>query len=346
MPTLPLHARFPALTTQVPHIPFTAGATPVEQVFAGASASAWVKRDDLTAGGYGGNKPRKLEFLLADARKQGSQRIFTIGGTGSNHCLATTLHGRAHGFDVELLLIPQPVTPHVQMSLRLYAKYAAKMIRGTSYEVVDTVYGTRRREHPNLYFVPVGGSTPLGALGFVNAALELSEQVKAGLLPEPERIVIAAGTCGTLAGLVLGLALSGMKTRVTGVQVVDRIVTNRETVTRLMDGARAILAAAVPEVAHVEVPEDAYELDHRWFGEGYGYPTPEGTAAIARFHDDAGLELEPTYTGKAAACFLHTLNESRGPVLYWHTFAGPVLEAEAATVPDSQVPEDFREFLR
>ena len=94
---LPLHTRFPALTEVVPHIPFTAGATPVQRAF----GNGWIKRDDASAGHYGGNKPRKLEFLLADARKQGSARIFTIGGTGSNHCLATTLHGRAHGFEVE-----------------------------------------------------------------------------------------------------------------------------------------------------------------------------------------------------------------------------------------------------
>lgn len=339
--TLPLHARFPALTQVLPHIAFTAGATPVQRAF----GNGWIKRDDASAGHYGGNKPRKLEFLLADARRSGSNRIFTIGGTGSNHCLATTLHGRAHGFDVELLLIPQPVTPHVQMSLRLYAKHAAKMIRGSSYEQAETIFGTRRREHPNLYYIPIGGSTPLGALGFVNAALELAEQVRAGLLPEPERIVIAAGTCGTLAGLTLGLALAGLKTRVTGVQVVDPVVTNRATVTRLMEGARAILARAVPEAAALALPEDRYELDNRFYGAGYGHPTEAGQSAIARFHGEVGLALEPTYTGKTAACFLETIAATKAPVLYWHTFAGPVLAKEAAGIPDETVPAEFREFL-
>ena len=346
MTKLPLHARFPALAEQVPHIPFTLGATPVEQVFRGGRTAAYIKRDDLTAAPYGGNKPRKLEFLLADARKAGSRRIFTVGGIGSNHCLATSLHGQRHGFDVELLLIPQPVTEHVRMSLRLYSKYAARMHLGKAYDQAERIVAERRLEFPDLYYIPIGGSTALGALGFVNAALELAEQVKAGQLPEPERLVIAAGTCGTLAGMTLGLALAGLKTRVTGVQVVDPVVTNRATVDGLIAGARAHLERAMPELARVELAPDAYTIDSRWYGPGYGHPTPEGTRAIARFADECGLPLEPTYTGKTAAAFLDQLEKGGGPVLYWHTFAGPVLGDEARTIADEQVPEEFREFLK
>jgi D-cysteine desulfhydrase len=341
---IPLHARWPALLRDVPHIAFTAGATPVERFGTG---NAWIKRDDRSADGYGGNKPRKLEFLLAGARKDGADRILTVGGTGSNHCLATCLHGTRHGFAVELLLIPQPVTEHVRMSLRLYSKYAARMIRGTSYEEAETVLAERRREHPALAYFPIGGSTPLGALGFVNAALELADQVKAGALPEPETLVIAAGTCGTLAGMVLGLAIAGLRTRVQAVRVVDRVVTHRGTVDALVSGARDILARTVPELAQVRVREDAYEIDERYYGAGYGHATPEGTRAIERFAAEAGLPLEPTYTGKTAAAFLDTVETAGGaPVLYWHTFAGPVLQDEARAIPDEAVPAEFREFLK
>jgi len=340
---IPLHARFPALAAAVPHLPFTAGPTPVERF---GRHDAWIKRDDRSALPYGGNKPRKLEFLLAEARRKGADRILTVGGTGSNHCLATSFHGSRHGFKVELLLIPQPVTDHVRMSLRLYAKYAAKMIRGTTYDQAERVLAERRREYPAIEYFPIGGSTPLGALGFVNAALELAGQVQAGALPAPERIVIAAGTCGTLAGLTLGLAIAGLPTRVTGIRVVDQVVTNRATVDGLMRGAQDLLARHVPEVARVTVAPDAYEIDERWYGEGYGHPTPEGTAAIRRFADEAGLPLEPTYTGKTAAALLARLDAPHGPLLYWHTFAGPVLGDEARSVPDDAVPPEFREFLK
>jgi D-cysteine desulfhydrase len=348
---IPLHARWPRLVDSIPHLSLTAGPTPVQRLArlprpAGAP-EAFIKRDDFTASPYGGNKPRKLEFLLAEARGRGSRRILTVGGTGSNHCLATSLHGSRNGFEVELLLIPQPVTDHVRMSLRLYAKHAAAMHLGSSYEHAPRVEAERRREHPTLFYIPIGGSTPLGALGFVNASLELADQVRAGLLPEPARLIVAAGTCGTLAGLVLGLALAGLRTRVTGIRVVDRAVTNPATVLQLVEGARDLLGPAVPEIAGVHIRDGDFDIDERFYGAGYGHPTTEGQSAIELFRETESLPLEPTYTGKTAAALLDALSVhgERGPLLYWHTFAGPVLQAEAQTVPDSAVPERFRQFL-
>lgn len=347
--TVPLHARFPALATSIPHLPITHGPTPVARLARLARPGGpelWIKRDDLTASPYGGNKPRKLEFLLADARRRGSTRILTVGGTGSNHCLATTLYGRRAGFDVELLLIPQPVTDHVRMSLKLYARHASALHLGRSYDEAAAVERARRAEHPSLCYIPIGGSTPLGALGFVNAALELAAQVAGGHLPAPARVLVAAGTCGTLAGMVLGFKLAGLPTRVTGIRVVDRAVTNAGTVLALARGARELLAPHVPAAQAVAIAESDFEIDERFFGAGYGHPTPEGLEAIRRFDAEEGLKLEPTYTGKTAAAVLDAAaGGGRGPVLYWHTFAGPVLADEARGIPDDAVPQPFRAML-
>lgn len=347
--TAPLHARFPVLAGAIPHLPITHGPTPVARLARLARPGGpelWIKRDDFSAAPYGGNKPRKLEFLLADAHRLGSTRILTIGGTGSNHCLATTLYGRRAGFDVELLLIPQPVTDHVRMSLKLYARHASALHLGRSYDEAEAVERARRAEHPSLYFIPIGGSTPLGALGFVNAALELAAQVDEGVLPAPARVIVAAGTCGTLAGMVLGFKLAGLPARVTGIRVVDSAVTNAGTVLRIARGAQALLAPHLESAREITIAESDFDIDERFYGAGYGHPTPEGLEAIRRFDAEEGLKLEPTYTGKTAAAVLEAAaGGGPGPVLYWHTFAGPVLADEARGIPDDAVPQPFRGML-
>lgn len=310
--------------------------------------SLWLKRDDRGARPYGGNKPRKLEWLLADARRQGARCVLTAGGIGSNHALATTLYGSELGLAVHLLLFPQPVTEHVKMSLRLYGHFGARLHLGEGSRQVERQVAELGQALPSCYAIPMGGSTPLGALGFVDAAFELAEQVRQGLLPCPSRIFVAAGTCGTLAGLVLGTKLAGLPSRVIGVRVVDRSVGNPAVALQLAAGALRLLRQRAPTaVPELSLSEADFDFLDGYFGDGYGCPTAAGQRALRLAREHAGLELEPTYTGKTLAAVLDACGAraSAGTVLYWNTFAGPVLADLAAGVGDAAVPSEFRGFL-
>ncbi|MBI4861686.1 MAG: pyridoxal-phosphate dependent enzyme [Candidatus Riflebacteria bacterium] len=292
-----LFDRFPDLEQRLPRIDLMAGPSPVHRLERLASGPGlpqiWVKRDDRCAIPYGGNKPRKLELLLAQARALGCRAVLTVGGLGSNHALATCIHGARNGFEVHVLLFPQPVTDHVRMSLRLFSRHATRMSLGSSYEELPRLvdrYLERATASPapqpsragsDMYYIPAGGSTGLGAIGFVNAGLELARQVRAGEMPQPAAIFFPAGTCGTVAGLVVGLKMAGLDARVKAVRVVDPTVANRPTVLALAREAVEILARADRSVPSVTIRDDDFDLLEGYFGAGYGAPTQQGLEAIA-----------------------------------------------------------------
>src|SRR5690606_1255883 len=217
------HPRLRAL----PRAPFVTAPTPVEPLpLPGAPAGAcFVKRDERSCALYGGNKPRKLEWVLGAARARGGRRLVTSGGIGTHHGLATAILGRSLDMATTVVCVPQPVTPHVLEQLDAMLAWGAEIrfARGVPGAAAQTVRALVRArlagERPLL--VPTGGSSALGDVGFVAAAYELADQVAAGALPEPAEIYVPVGSGGTLSGLVLGLALAGLRTRVVGVLVTD-----------------------------------------------------------------------------------------------------------------------------
>ncbi|HEX8207750.1 MAG TPA: pyridoxal-phosphate dependent enzyme, partial [Solirubrobacteraceae bacterium] len=179
----------------------------------------WMKDDSRTAPLWGGNKPRKLEWLIGDAKARGRRTLLTFGGLATNHGLATALYAREHGLDCVLALLDQPRDDHVERQLeRIHASGAHVYVTHTKARTFAVLPWLALR-HGRAYLVPPGGSSPVGALGFVEAALELAEQVRAGELPEPGTVWCALGSGGTAAGLALGLRLAGLRTKVRAVHV-------------------------------------------------------------------------------------------------------------------------------
>jgi D-cysteine desulfhydrase len=299
-----------------------------------------VKRDDLSGSAYGGNKLRKLEFLLADARRRGAGRLVTGGGFGSHHVLATTLYGRRAGFRITAVLYPQQVTPHVRQVLGAIHGLGADLRYCPHMALLPVSLRlarlARRGDVP--YAVPPGGSSPVGALGYVSAGLELAEQVSDGAIPAPAYVHVAAGTLGTVAGLAIGLALGGLEARVVGVKIVPDYVANPRVLGRLVRATLAVLSdAGVGDLPSADDVVAAVELRSGYLGEGYGRPTPAGTAALERF-SALGLGLDPTYTAKTAAAVLDALAGTPGVHLFWHT-----LSATMPPVPEHEaLPERFR----
>ena len=320
-----LFERSPGLRGRVPWIALADTPTPVVELPApaGFAGRLFAKRDDLTSPRFGGNKVRKFEYLLADAERLGARALVTAGGIGSNQCLAAALHGRARGHGVQLSLVRQPVSDRVRDALRGMAAAGARIrYAGTMPGALANVRRALREErragaHP--YFLPFGATNALGTLGYVSAGLELAAQVREGLCPQPDCQLVAAGTCGTAAGLLVGMRLAGMNSRVVAVGVVHRAWLTRMLILWYANRAAALLARLDATIPRMRFGWGDVDVVGDQLGPGYGHITPAAGRAVewARPH----LSLETTYTGKALASLL----EPRGAlararvVLFWDT---------------------------
>ncbi|KKZ69788.1 1-aminocyclopropane-1-carboxylate deaminase/D-cysteine desulfhydrase [Streptomyces showdoensis] len=313
-----LHRHWPALADTLPYLPLGSGPTPVRPLTGpGSRTPVWVKDESgYGEGGWGGNKVRKLEWLLPQALRGGGPRtLLSVGGLGTNWGLAAALYAREQGIDVALALIDQPVDAHVRAQLaRLRASGATLHFPHTKGRLILSLPWLLARHTRGLrlpYVLPAGGSSPLGTLGYVECALELAEQVEEGLLPEPAWIVTAVGSGGTAAGLALGLRLAGLRTRVLAVVVNDTLRLDAARLTALAGKAERLLRARGAELPPTPVrlgPEDIV-TEYGWLGEGYAHPTEPGARALRWAAEEADLELEPVYTAKALAALLALAGE-------------------------------------
>lgn len=291
------------LPANVPHVALGDGPTPVRELDNGL----WVKDESGYGTLWGGNKVRKLEFILPEAKRRGKRTILTFGALATNHGLATALYARDQGLRCAIALVDQPVDDHVRAQLdRLRDSGAALHFTHTKVRTVAAVPWLMLR-HRFPYFLPAGGSSPVGALGWVKGGLEIADQVEAGAMPEPSHVVCAVGTGGTAAGLVVGLGLGGLDTKVLGVVVNDKLKLDHRTLMKLASRTARLAGAPAPDPARLVVTTD-------FLGAGYGHPTRESESALQRADE---LELEPVYTAKAMAAALAL--DAPGPVLFLHT---------------------------
>ena len=318
-----LHDRFPGV--DLPHVALGEGPTPVRRIEVdGVAAELWVKDEGrFGSGGWGGNKVRKLEWIIPEAHRRGRDTLFTVGGIGTHWGLAAALYGREHGLRTVLGLVDQPVDEHVRDQQRWLHASGAEIHRFASTTRLKAaapwlLARAAARSGGRLpYYLPAGGSSPVGTLGYVETALEIADQVTAGELPEPGTVVTAVGSGGTAAGLTLGLRLAGLRTRVVGVVVNDSFRLDAVTVARLANGTADLLRSRGARVGAVVAASDL-EAPDRWLGRTYGAPTPEGTAAL-ELTGPLGVDLEPVYTAKALAAVREIADTADGPVLYLAT---------------------------
>lgn len=350
--------RFPALGARLPRLRFTRLPTRVHRLehlaTAVGGADLWIKRDDSSALLYGGNKPRKLEFILAEARRRGCDTVLTTGGTGTHHGLATAIFARHVGLRTILVLLDQPLTDHVRHALLLHHAAGAEMhyARGVASVAARAAricaVESLRGHLP--YVISTGGSSPLGTVGYVDAALELAEQVRAGELPEPEWIYVASGSGGTVAGLLLGLKLAGLRSRVAAVSVTDILPPSPTKAAFLARRCLRLLRRYDPSVPDLSVDAGAMRFIEGYVGAKYGAPTEAAEQAAALTQSTEGIELETTYTAKCLAALLDDLRRTdapRGPVLFLNTFSSVDPTAHLGPLPDyRELPESFHHLFR
>jgi len=342
-----LFRAFPALVDRVPWVSLGLRETPLLAVTLQAPdgpREILVKRDDLSGEPYGGNKLRKLEFILADAEQRGARRLITAGAAGSHHAFATAVYGRMRGFAVELVLFPQALTDHVREVLLMDHGAGARLRFVPRMEMVPFGVAVARarswREKP--YVVAPGGSDAVGTLGYVSAGLELAEQLAASALSRPGAVHVAAGTLGTAAGLALGLALADVSLPIKATRITGRIVANQRALRALIGGAAERLRACGVNVPDEDMVAATVELRHDHIGAGYGRETEAGREAT-RIFSGVGLRLDPTYTAKAAADLLGT--PSHEPPLFVHTLsAAEPLDLARAADPET-LPAPFRRYV-
>jgi D-cysteine desulfhydrase len=296
--------------------------TPVREL---TGLGIWVKEDGaFGAGGWGGNKVRKLEWLIPDAQRHSRRSILTFGGLGTNWGLATALYAREHGLGTALALVDQPVDDHVRGQLARLEASGARIYRthtkARTVAMLPWLLARNARGGHLPYLLPAGGSSPVGALGYVEAALEIAAQVEDGSLPEPAHVVVPVGTGGTAAGLALGFQIAGLRTRVLGVVVNDQLRLEPPVFARLARRTAGLLGSRGARLGELRLGPDMLDLTRDQIGAGYGHPTEAAKRATALAAEEQ-LSLDPVYTAKAMAGLLALREQGRleGPVLFVHT---------------------------
>jgi len=316
---LPLFERYPSLT-RIPRARLATLPTPVEPLLEAArDESFWIKRDDLSSASFGGNKVRALEFLLGSVSE--GDTVLTIGGEGSTHVLATAYHAARLGAETHAVRWHHEMN---EMAITVSAR-AREMCSGvtTTRTIVGAFVraGWRRAVGTRTHWVPLGGSSPLGTLGHVNAGLELACQIRDGLLPLPRQVVVPLGSGGTAAGLALGFAVAQLPITVVAARIGPRIGANRTRVLRLARATAALMhrlsGQAVPDVGG-----DSLRVVHDVYGGAYGRTLPAASEAAQRLEGWRGIALDATYSAKAFAAATAIHHSMGVPTLFWLTFDG------------------------
>lgn len=323
----------------------------------------FVKRDDLSSPIYGGNKVRTLEVFFGHALAEGYEEVCSTGAYGSNHALATVLHAARVGLRPRALLFPQPWSLTAADNLRCTAT-RIDLDRLPHWSCLPfgayKLMRAQRARGVRCLLMPPGGATPLGALGYVSAALELAGQIERGELPAVREVIVGVGSTCTSAGLLLGLTLAarlGLGWSMQGegppllisVRVTPWPVTSAYRIVELARrSARLLETLSGDPFFRVTTAELAARLliDGRQIGKGYGRPSPRAAAAIERLQPFGALALDTTYAAKAAAGLLARVAEApRCARLFWSTKSSAPLPVVAPAELE-RAPRAVRRWLQ
>lgn len=341
-----LFTAFPALKEKLPYITLGSFPTPIEKLETLSNElgiSVYIKRDDFSGGTdsngnaiYGGNKVRKLEFLLADAQRHGATKVLTFGCAGSNHAVATAVHADRIGMQTICMLKHQPASAVVQRNLLMHLCCNSQLHFNVNNDVrklhslmiwLEEFY----KDGHVPYIIPTGGSNILGTIGYVNAIFELAEQIKNGIMPKPTHIYVACGSCATTAGILLGCKAAGLDAQVVAIVIEPGdAATFAQTIDSLFKRTNQYLRELDSTFPELTYDENDLNINLHFAGPGYGVFTQEGASAAETLEKSSGIQLEGTYTAKAFAGMLSTLpKNSDATVLFWNTYCGlPMAELD------------------
>ncbi len=362
---IPLFKQYPELQKNLPYISLGDLPTPIhrlEKLSALVGAPhLYIKRDDVSGAKsfdtghiYGGNKVRKLEFLLAEALAHGAQTVITFGAAGSNHALATSIYAQQLGLKAICMLMPQACSYGVRNNLLMHVKHNTQLEHylDGNMRKIGTICAWLHEYHEHgsfPYIIPTGGSSALGAVGFVNAAFELKEQITAGGLPEPDLIYVPCGSMGTAAGLVLGCKAAGLSSRIVAILVEpvheDQCIKKFK---KLFDATVELLRTLDASFPAYTLLYDDIIFNYNFYGPRYAVFTPEGMQARALVKETENITLDGTYTAKACAALLDDIRKgstAHKVVLFWDTYCGIDYSQYLTLVKYDQLPWCFYDYF-
>jgi D-cysteine desulfhydrase len=313
----------------VPRVPLVLGPTPLHRaprLSAELGVPVLFKRDDLAGVGLGGNKLRGLEYILADVRAQGCDSLVTGAGPQSNWTMLAALACLRHGIEPHVVCYGSGAADEGNMRLHRWlgtdVRFTGDPDRVSVDAGIDHVAAELRAAGRRPYPVPRGGATPLGALGYVRASLELAAQLEeAG--EQPSALWVATGSCGTQAGLVVGATLAAAPYQVTGVTVSRPEAECRDRVRELAAGAAALAGLGADLVTGLGEPT----VLAGWAEPGYGVPSAAGQAAARLVAGTEGVLLDPTFGAKTMAALIAACRsgQASGPQLFLVSGGAPTL---------------------
>lgn len=310
------------LLASVPCVPLGHYPTPIDdmQRFGAALGSGTrllVKRDDAIAFGFGGNKVRKAQLIAAEALAAGADTLITTGGVQSNHARVTAAAAARLGLRCVLVANgtrPEPLTANALLDALLGAEVHYVATRDERAPAMEAIAANLAAEGRHPFIIPLGASTPTGALGFVEAIVELVEQID-----PPDVIVHSTSSGGTQAGLIAGAALLGLPTRIIGVSADDPAAALEERILEILSGIETRLSLEPDTLCG----RATIEVDDRFVGDGYGIATPASHEAMTLAARTEALFVDSTYTAKALAGLVSRLRAGEfahsTTVLFWHT---------------------------
>jgi 1-aminocyclopropane-1-carboxylate deaminase/D-cysteine desulfhydrase-like pyridoxal-dependent ACC family enzyme len=308
--------------SRFPSLPFVGTPTIVEPLprlsaLLGGGPTLLIKRDDAIPFGFGGNKVRKLALVAARARAEGADTLITAGGVQSNHARATASAAARLGMRAILVANgtrPARRTANALLDDLLGAEVVYVESREDRAPMILEIATRLRAEGRRPFAIPIGASTPLGALAFALALAELVEQI-----PAPHAIVHSSSSGGTQAGLVAGARLLGLSTRIIGVSADDSSASLQSQIRAIVSGVADLLDLDPASLGR----GTAIEVDDRFVGDGYGVATEESLEAIELAARTEAIFLDPTYTSKAMAALIAYVRQQKfiegQTIVFWHT---------------------------
>ncbi len=368
----PIFKAFPGLQETLPYITLGTFPTPIlkadkfgiflKEAFSIDAKNLYVKQDNFSGKKnvndsqlFGGNKVRKLEFILADALLCEAETIVTVGDAGSNHALATAIYSKLVGLDCIIMLAPQLNTSYLQRNLLmdLYYSPTIKAYFSEAQRTVDEVKVSREfilegKQSP--YYIPMGGSNEVGAVGFVNAAFELKEQIDQKIIPEPDYIYVTLGSAGTAAGLILGCKAAGLKTKIIAVRISGTPEIKATILKNLIKSTNKYLNMFDKNFPIFDIKEEDYSISNEFSGSKYAETTKEGALSIRLLRAFEKIQLDGTYTGKTFAALLSDLitkpELQNKNILFWNTYCSGKFSEITKDMDYTKLPDLLQGYFR
>ena len=325
-----LFDKYPTLREKVAFTSFGQYPSPVERLPALSDLTGtevWIKRDDGASDVYGGNKCRMMEWIIANAAAMGYKSLVTWGAIGSNQILSSVIFGKLGGFDdITAVYGQQPYHPYAKRNFLISTALGVKQIVTNNEFGPAFVFKTKaihllkRLTGKRPFLVPLVGSSPVSVLSFLDAALEMKQQIEQGACPKPDYIFVTVGTGGTAAGLMLGEMAFGDIGHVVGVRVLDDPFVSESVIAGEINETVGFLRTHGVDLAIPEARSGDISMLHDFLGKGYAETTQEGMDAIRHIKEIEGIDLDVTYTGKTMAGMLEFMKQHKGKrFLFWHT---------------------------